>query len=83
MDDNDLVEFFKRCKQALKSNGICILKENVAQTKPEFDFDDSSWTRTRQQYLNLIHKANLHLLREEKQTKFPTELFEVRLFAFK
>ncbi len=83
LTDNDLVDFFKRCKLALKPNGLIILKENLAQEKPEFDESDSSWTRTRQSYINIIHKAGLHLIKDEKQRKFPSELYEVRLFAFK
>ncbi len=82
MTDADLVDFFKRCKAALKPNGVCILKENL--TKAEYDFDelDSSFTRPRQAYLNLIHKSGMHLIRDEKQRKFPSDLYEVRLFAF-
>ena len=83
LTENDLVDFIKRCKLALKSSGIMIIKENIAQVNPEFDEVDCSWTRTRQQYINAIHKANLHLIKDEKQRKFPSELYEVRLFAFK
>jgi protein N-terminal methyltransferase len=78
-----LVDFLKRCKLALKPNGICVLKENIARSEPEFDKEDSSWTRSKQQYVNIIHKADMHLIRDEKQRKFPAELYEVRLFAFK
>ncbi len=83
LKDNDLVDFFKRCKTALKPNGIIILKENVSVSEPEWDDVDSSWTRPRQAYLNLIHRANMVVLREEKQRKFPDEIYEVRFFAFK
>jgi hypothetical protein len=83
LKDTDLVDFFKRCKLALKSNGIIILKENVAIGEPEWDEVDSSWTRSRQAYLNLIHKAGMHVVREEKQRKFPDEIYEVRFIAFK
>ena len=80
--DHDLVEFFKRCKQALKPNGVVILKENVAN-EPVFDEDDNSWTRTKKGYIDLVHKAGMHVVKDEKQRKFPNDLFEVRLFAFK
>ena len=83
LKDNDLVDFFKRCKLALKPNGMCILKENISAEELEVDEVDQSMTRPRQLYLNLIHKAGMHLIKDEKQRKFPTELYEVRLFAFK
>lgn len=73
----------KRCKQALKPNGIIILKENLSQKEVEFDEEDSSVTRPRQEYINIIHKAGMHIVKEERQRKFPVGLYEVRLFAFK
>ena len=69
LNDNDFVDFLKRCKTSLKSNGICILKENICQNEPELDADDSSYTRPRQAYLNLIHKAGMVVIRDEKQRK--------------
>ena len=83
LKDNDLVDFFKRCKLALKPNGVIVLKENVSVSEPEWDEADSSWTRPRQAYLNLIHKADMVVLREERQRKFPDEIYEVRFMAFK
>ena len=83
MTDNDLVDFFKRCRTSLRPNGVCILKENISQANSEFDEADSSVSRTRHQIVNLIHKAGMQLIKDEKQTKFPKGLYEVRLFAFK
>lgn len=80
--DTDLVEFLKRCKQALKPNGIIVLKENISQ-EPVLDEDDNSWTRTKQGYVDLIHRAGMHVVKDERQRKFPADLFEVRMFAFK
>ncbi len=83
LKDNDLVEFLKRCKLALKPNGICVLKENICVGEAELDEVDSSYTRSKKTYMNLIHKAGMHVVRDEKQRKFPDELYEVRMFAFK
>jgi protein N-terminal methyltransferase len=83
LKDNDAIDFLKRCKASLKPNGMCILKENVCVGEPELDEIDASYTRPRKSYLNLIHKAEMFVIRDEKQRKFPAELYEVRLFAFK
>lgn len=83
LKDDDLISFLKRCKQAIKSNGVCILKENISSTEYELDETDNSWTRTKKCYMNLIHKAGMRVIKDEKQRKFPGELYEVRLFAFK
>jgi protein N-terminal methyltransferase len=83
LDDKDLMDFFKRCKSALKPNGLCVLKDNVSRGEREFDKEDSSYTRPLQEILNLILKADMTIVANEKQTKFPAELYEVRLIAFK
>jgi protein N-terminal methyltransferase len=72
LTDSDLVDFFKRCKQALKPSGVCVLKENLTIGQYDFDKEDSSFTRPRQAYLDIIHKAGMHLIRDERQRKFPT-----------
>lgn len=69
LKDNDAVDFLKRCKASLKPNGICILKENVCVGEPELDELDASYTRPRKSYLNLIHKAGMFVIRDEKQRK--------------
>ena len=56
LTDDDLVSFFKRCKSALKPNGLICFKENVS-TSSEFDAKDSSYTRSRQHYLDLVTLA--------------------------
>ena len=83
LSDDDLVAFFKRCKAALKPNGICVIKDNMAKKEREFDEVDSSFTRTRDTYVELINKAGMTIVAEDKQRKFPQELYEVRFFAFK
>lgn len=83
LNDKDLVDFFKRCKLALKPNGLCVVKDNVARGEREFDKEDSSYTRPLQEILNLILKADMTIISNEKQKKFPAELYEVRLIAFK
>ena len=83
LTDEDLVAFFKRCKKSLKSNGIIVLKENVCPGEAELDEVDSSYTRSKKAYVDLIHKAGLHVVKDEKQRKFPAEIYEVRMLAFK
>ncbi len=83
MMDADLVAFFKRCKASLKENGVCVIKDNIAKQENDFDDVDSSYTRTRQQIKDCIHKASMRILADEKQYGFPAELYEVRMIAFK
>lgn len=78
-----LVRFLKRCIVGLKPGGLLCIKENIAGTqKAEFDDEDSSYTRPRNQLVKLCTKAGLELIKEDVQANFPSHIFEVRMFAF-
>lgn len=84
LTDQHLVEFFQRCKTGLAENGIIVVKENfTGGDERELDEKDSSFTRSRDLLVDLIQHAGLKILKEEKQKKFPKEIFEVRMFALK
>lgn len=83
LKDNDLIELFKRCKNALKPNGLCIMKDNVSKSKVEYDEIDNCYTRPRQLYIDIIHKSRMHIILDDKQLNFPSELYDVRIIAFK
>ena len=83
LKDDDLVKLFKRCKKALKPNGICVMKDNVSKLVVEFDKIDNCYTRPRQSFLDIIHKAKMRIISDDKQLNFPAELYDVRLIAFK
>ena len=82
LSDDDLVSFFKRCKLGLANNGIIIVKENVTSTtEAEFDDKDSSYTRPKDVLVSLLKKADLTILSEQRQKRFPKELYDVWMFA--
>ena len=45
------------------------------------DHQDSSVTRPRSLVVDLIHQAGLRIVKEQKQQRFPADLYEVRMFA--
>lgn len=80
--DDDLVDFFRRCKAGLTDNGLIFIKENMGSSREsEFDEKDSAWTRPRNVWLQLIERAGLIVVTEEKQKSFPKDLYEVHMFA--
>ena len=80
--DDDLVAFFKRCKAGLSEHGLILIKENMGSSpEPEFDEKDSAWTRPRSCWLEVINKAGLTVVKEEKQKSFPKDLYAVHMFA--
>lgn len=84
LTDLDLIDFFKRCQAGLAPEGILVIKENVAPAEtPDFDEDDSSFTRPKQSLVDLIQKSGLTIVKEQKQKGFPKGLYEVYMFALK
>ncbi|CAG8440327.1 2079_t:CDS:2 [Acaulospora morrowiae] len=76
LKDDDLEEFFKRCKKGLKPNGMIGVKENVSVFGYRFDKNDSSVTR-----YHIYRKAGLSLLKEATQHGMPDGLYEVKMYA--
>ena len=65
-------------------DSLIVIKENVVKgDSPDFDADDSSFTRPISLLKSLFEKANLEILIEEKQTEFPRELYPVWMFVLK
>ena len=84
LTDNDLVEFFRRCKSALRPNGLICFKENTSSSgECVIDTDDCSLTRTPAQYRALAAAAGLKIEVEMKQSPWPSDLFPVMMFACK
>ena len=79
-----LVEYLKKCANALKHSGWIIVKENMstdADGYNMFDDMDSTVTRTNGNYLRLFEESGLRVIRTELQTGFPKALLPVRMYA--
>jgi protein N-terminal methyltransferase len=84
LTDDDLVEYLKRCKAALRPRGLIVCKENVVIDGAHvFDYDDNSITRTDKQYREIFIRAGLELVRERRQTDWPADLFPVMTYALR
>ena len=78
------MSFFQRCSTSLKKNGMIVVKENVTSNgEVEKDEQDSSVTRPPALLKQIFKQANLELVKEFKQNKFPKELFDVHMFALR
>lgn len=89
LPDQDLIAFFKRMAQALKKNGVIVVKDNFTTGSPDdpnetiMDEEDSSVTRPLDHILKLASDAGLQLIRSTLQKKFPKQLFKVYMLAFR
>uniref|UniRef100_A0A8D0HH16 N-terminal Xaa-Pro-Lys N-methyltransferase 2 n=1 Tax=Sphenodon punctatus TaxID=8508 RepID=A0A8D0HH16_SPHPU len=83
LTDKDLLEFFIRCQNGLKENGIIVLKDNVAREGCVLDPMDSSVIRDLHILRNLIEKSGLTILQAERQEGFPEQCVPVWTLAMK
>jgi len=81
--DSDFVSFLKKCKGALKSGGIIVIKENNSTKGFLVDKTDSSVTRTDVHIRELIKGSGLTLVKVKLQARFPKEIFPVRMYAIR
>lgn len=85
LPDAVLVEFWRRCRDALIENGIgtMIVKENIAPFEDIFDETDSSVTRTDAKFRQLFIEAGFKLIASDVQKGLPKELYPVRMYCLK
>lgn len=85
LPDDELVQFWERCKSALIGNGAgtLIVKENIAPVEDIFDETDSSVTRTDAKFRELFTRAGFKLIASDVQKGLPRELFPVRMYCLK
>lgn len=83
LPDAELVEFWKRCGEALMENGTLIVKENIAPYDDVFDETDSSVTRTDEKFRALFVQAGYKLIASDIQKGLPRELYPVRMYCLK
>ena len=68
----------------LRNNGIIVVKENITSSgEVEMDDIDSSVTRPDGRFHYIFKTANLEVIREIPQRKFPQELYNVKMYALK
>lgn len=84
LTDDHLIDFFQRCLQGLKPNGLIVVKENLTSSgEVEKDEEDSSVTRPEEVLKMIFQKAGLEILREMKQQKMPDGLYPVKMYALR
>ena len=63
---------------------MIIVKENITSSgEIEEDEEDGSVTRSDQLMKDIFKQANLDIIREWTQPKFPKELYPVKLYALR
>lgn len=81
LTDDDLIAFFKKCIPALAPGGVIGIKENISPGNFIVDREDTSVTRTDEQYKRIIAAAGLRIISEKIQLGFPKTLLTVKMYA--
>lgn len=84
LTDEHFIEFFAKCRNALKAGGIIFFKENTSSVnKFIVDKDDSSLTRSDAHYKALFEASGVTLIHEAFQKEWPQDLFPVKMYALR
>lgn len=89
LSDPELIDFFKRAKQALRSpsESFIVVKENLYRDGPDntpqvvYDEQDSSLTRSNAAWIRCFREAGLTVVYEKIQDGFPAGLYTVKMYA--
>ncbi|XP_053674872.1 N-terminal Xaa-Pro-Lys N-methyltransferase 1 [Anopheles nili] len=84
LTDEDVVQFFTRCAKGLARGGMIVIKDNFT-TGNEVDVDtqDSSVTRPLLLMKQLLKLGHMRVVKEQRQSSFPKELYPVYMLALR
>jgi protein N-terminal methyltransferase len=84
LTDDHFVLFLQQCQKLLKPNGVIVIKDNhTSSEQVERDPVDGSVTRSFALLLSIFAKANLSLVLEQRQSKFPKKIYPVKMFVLR
>ncbi|KAM7369399.1 hypothetical protein PAMP_013670 [Pampus punctatissimus] len=83
LTDEHLVEFLRRCRKALRPNGLIVIKDNVSYEGVVPDEVDSSVCRDLEIVRSLVGRAGLRIVHEEQQVNLPKEIYQVHTLALR
>merc|ERR1712029_873112 len=84
LTDPHFVQFLKRCSQGLAKNGVIVWKENLTSSgEVEEDDEDKSVTRPEELVKLLFEEAGLNIEICLTQTKFPKDIYPVKMFVLR
>jgi protein N-terminal methyltransferase len=82
LTDQDLVDYFKRCKEGIAvEGGVIVVKENLTTGEDNYDTLDSSFTRTEKSLRGIFARAGLRILHCAVQHGLPEGIYTVKMFA--
>jgi protein N-terminal methyltransferase len=83
LTDDDLNAFLIRCIAGLTENGVICIKESITNAGFNLDTEDRSVTRSDFLYKAAFRRAGLKIIREDMQSNFRQDLFNVKMYALR
>ncbi|XP_062844916.1 N-terminal Xaa-Pro-Lys N-methyltransferase 1 [Trichomycterus rosablanca] len=83
LTDDHLVDFLRRCRGALRPDGLVVIKDNVAYEGVVPDEVDSSVCRDLSCLRSIVARAGLSVIHDEQQQNFPEEIYQVHTLALR
>jgi protein N-terminal methyltransferase len=80
LDDDDLVNFLKKCKNGLEDDGRIVIKENIVPKGTTFWEADYSKIRSDIIFKEIFLKSGLKIIKHLHHPNWPKELLEVSIF---
>jgi len=83
LDDDDLLEFMVKCRNALESDGLVIVKENIVMKGYHFSESDFSKQRSDLIFKEIFNKSGLKITKHFHHPNWPEDLMKVSVFVLK
>lgn len=83
LTDDHLEQFLRRCRSALRPEGLIVVKDNVAYEGVVPDEVDSSVCRDLSLLRRIVARAGLSIIHQEQQQNFPEEIYQVHILALR
>src|SRR5262245_1860113 len=84
LQDDDLMLFLSRCREALKANGVIFLKDNVStDDKLAINREDHSRIRSDKHYKVIFAQCGITCVKEARQQRWPRDLFPAKMYALR
>jgi protein N-terminal methyltransferase len=83
LDDFDLINFIKKCCDALSNDGLVIIKENIVAKGYVFSNSDYSKQRSDKIFKEIFTQCGLKIFKHFHHPNWPSDLMKVSVFVLK
>jgi protein N-terminal methyltransferase len=85
LEDDDIILFMEKCKNALEKTGKVIIKENITEQENNNKFSDEDYSkmRTMKSFRRIFKKSGFKIYKQFIHPNWPDDLVSVGVFVLK